>query len=135
MEVEGSMPTGVVLSMAGDANARRSRAQVLQLVESASHLPFCPHDADEVLHHFLQRILDLVRPFAMSPAFERVERSARGVVHLLEIDMAGLLILGVFRGEFARPFAKHEEIREGVSTEPVGAVDAGRTLASSEQPR
>ena len=66
VQVERRVPAGVVLAMAADADAaRRARAAGRDL-ERALHLGLVPHDADEVLHHLLQRVLHLVRALALT---------------------------------------------------------------------
>src|SRR5262245_41651680 len=62
-EIEGCVPAGVELAVAGDADAAGALPKALEAFERAGHFVLAADNADKVLHHFLQIELDLVGPF------------------------------------------------------------------------
>ena len=121
--------------MSADTGAVRPRAQLFEAVERALHLGRVPHDADEILHHVLERVLDLIGTLSARAARERLERALRGFVDLPGVDRAGGLRLRELRGVFTRALAEHEQIRQRIAAQPVRPVDARRTFAGGEQSR
>ena len=102
--------TGPSNAVAADANGLRARAQRANAIERALHLFLGADDADEVLHHLLQRVLHLVRSLAGRPAIERFERAALGFDKLQRIDTAGLLALGELGRMFTSALAEHQQV-------------------------
>src|SRR6516162_11043923 len=105
------MPRRVVLAMASDADAARALAQCRETGERPPHLGFVSHDADEILHRFLQSVLDLVRPFTRGAPLERLDRKARRFVDLAAVNRRRALLPGEPCGRLAGSFAENEQIR------------------------
>ena len=59
---------GLYSRLPADAHPRRALPQPSDPLERALHLRRGPHDPDQVLHHHLQLLLDLVGPLAVGPA-------------------------------------------------------------------
>ena len=133
VEIEGGVPAGVVLAMSADADAARERAQPRQTFERPLHLRLGAHDADQVLHHVLQLVLNPVRTLAVAAGGERLDGARRGFVGLAASMGRLRLGFGELRGEFTRAFAEHQQIRQRIAAEPIRAVDAGGALACREQ--
>ncbi len=82
------MPPGVVFAVAaGDSDACGALLERDDRLERVFHLDLGPHDADLVLHHRLQFVLDLVGAFG-GAALERLEGPPRRPVHLRLVDRA-----------------------------------------------
>ncbi len=68
-----------------------------QSLESLNHLLLAPDDADQVLHHFLQIMLHLVRTFGvparLAGAFKRLQRLPGRFFDLRVVDLAAGQIL------------------------------------------
>src|SRR3954468_13847618 len=71
LEIERRVPSRIVLAISGDGNLGRPLSETPQRVECALHLLFAADDADELLHHRLQIVLDLERALAAG-AVERL---------------------------------------------------------------
>ena len=80
----------------------------MQAIERTGHLLSPAHDANKILHHFLQVVLNLVRAFAIAAACERFEGFASRLFDLAFVDLAGLLFLCEPRSELPGAFAKDE---------------------------
>src|SRR5215217_7054392 len=74
-KVLSGVPAGVVFTMADDAGAGGAAVQLLQPDERLLHLALVADDADQVLHHRLQVLLDLERVLRGIAALERLERA------------------------------------------------------------
>src|SRR5947209_10055096 len=118
-EIERGMPAGVVFAMAADAHPARSVAQRLESRERALHFRFVSDDADEVLHHFLQRILDLVGSFSLRATLKRLQRNAGGCFDLWRLNGPGRSRSCVLRGKLACALAEDQEIGEGVTAKAI----------------
>ncbi len=126
---------GIVLPVAGTPTSARPLAQREDSLEGASHVALVAHDADELLHHVLQIVLHLVRPFAsLSLSFEGRERVLRHRGDARLVDSAGAVPACELRRMVAGPLAEHQQVGERVATEAVGAVQSRRALARREQP-
>ncbi len=66
-------------------------------------------DANFVLHHVLQIVLDLIRTLAAAP-FERFERLPRHFVYLVRVDVRRAVFLGELGCEFSRALAEDQKI-------------------------
>ena len=71
-EIDGGVPPVVVLAVACDAYVLRPGVQGLNLYQCLLHFCFGANDADQVLHGFLQVILNLVGILAGRAAIENV---------------------------------------------------------------
>ena len=78
---------GIVLPVPRDAHPGRPLTQPGDALERAFHLGSGAHDADQVLHHHLELLLDLVGAFAGRAALERLERLPDRVVHIGRGDL------------------------------------------------
>src|SRR5206468_829857 len=76
-EIQRRVPAGIEPTMAGDSHGARTLPQFLKTIERALHLVLASHDADEVLHHLLQVLLDLIRTFVASATDVAVKRLQR----------------------------------------------------------
>src|SRR5438874_4001810 len=63
LQIERSMPPRIVLTIAGDAHSLRSRFQSFDSLEGAPHFLLASNNADQLLHHFLKCVLNLIRTF------------------------------------------------------------------------
>ena len=103
--------------------------EALQPLERLAHLRFLADDADEVLHHVLQIVLDGVRVLARSrrdrtaPAPWRPPRST-----CASSMRRRAVLLRERRGVLAGALAEDDQVRQRVAAEPVGAVQARRPL-------
>src|SRR5437868_5532852 len=104
------MPPGVVLPVAGDADACRALTKLLQPIERALHLGLGSDDADEVLHHFLQGILHVVGTLSGRAAVEWLERAAGRLVGLRAVDSGSRVAGRISSGIFAGAFAEHKDV-------------------------
>jgi hypothetical protein len=86
VQIERGVPARVVLAMPADADPARSITQRPEALERAPHLGLVPHDADQVLHHLLQRVLHLVRALGLAAAREGLQGPPRGFVDLPRVD-------------------------------------------------
>src|SRR5262249_8364936 len=92
-QIERRVPAGVVLAIALDADRLGALLETLDGLERAHHLLLAAHDADQVLHHVLQVVLDLERPLGVPAALEGRERILRGSLHLGAVDLARAILL------------------------------------------
>src|SRR5688572_11039167 len=113
------MPAGIVFAIAGHADATDPSPKRLQAVQRARHFIFFPDDADEVLHHFLQIMLYLVRAFGLGTAREWFQSFARDFFKLILVNGASLVFLRKFCGKLHGPLSEHDNVRERVATEPI----------------
>ena len=119
-----------------DAGARpRARAGPCSFSWRLAHLGFLADDADQVLHHVLQVVLDGVGVLAGRAALERRQRPRGGRVDLRLVDRRRAVLLGERRGVLAGALAEDDQVRERVAAEAVGAVQPGRRFAGREQAR
>src|SRR6185312_7823413 len=86
LEVECRVPTGIVLAVPRYADARRPAFERFDPRHRALHLRRLAHDADEVLHRLLQRLLHLIRSLGGRRALEWRERLAGRTVDLARVD-------------------------------------------------
>src|SRR5450759_2759484 len=86
LEIERRVPSGIVLAVAPDGNFPRSLSQNFEGVQRAPDLLLAPHDPDELLHHRLEIVLHVVRPFPSILSVEGLQRGADDGVRLLRID-------------------------------------------------
>ena len=135
VQVQRRVPAGVVFAVAADADTCRPVAAAAPSPSSARCISSSFRTMPtRLLHHLLQRVLHLVRPFARRVALERLERpAARPSSTCAGVDGAAALVLRVLRGMLAGALAEHEQVGQRVAAEPVGAVDAGGALARGEQ--
>ena len=84
--------------MAGHANARQRLLEPVDLHQRPLHIRFLSHDADAVLHRFLQLHLKLVRVFALFAAIEGRERVADGALHGLFVHARRAVLAGELSG-------------------------------------
>ena len=129
------MPSVVVLAMAGDARAPGSFAQVLDRFQCLLHFALHAHDAYQVLHRFLQVVLDLVRILARGAVVERRERGCGGVLHLGFIDLRCAILAREFGSILAGALAEDQQVGERIAAQAIGAVQARSCFARRKQPR
>ena len=126
-QIERGMPAGIVFAIAVAPRRWLPFFKLREAYQRALHLFFAAHDADQILHHVLQLVLHFIRGDAAG-AVERCERLTGDLIHLLRIDGAGAVRFRELRGILAGELAEHEKIGKRISTQPVGAVQAGRAL-------
>ena len=134
-QVEAGVPAGVVLAVPGHADARRTLVERRDPGDRFAHLALGAHDADQVLHRLLQVGLHRVGVLGRAAAFERRQRLGHRPVDDGVVDRRLRVGLGVLGRVLAGPLAEHDQVRQRVAAEAVGAVDAGGALAGGEQPR
>src|ERR1043165_2356057 len=132
-QVEGGVPAGVVFADGGGAGFGGASLELGEAVEGAGHFVFLADDADEVLHHVLEGVLDLVGGFAGGASVEWGECGLHRRINggLVDFDLA--VVLGELGGVFAGSLAEDDEVGEGVAAEAVGAVEARGDLARGEE--
>ena len=90
LQIDRGVPAGIVFPVAVDGDILGPFPKLMQSVEGAQHLVLAPDNANQVLHHFLQVMLNLVRPFGVSRRFrgalERFQRLAGGFFDFAVID-------------------------------------------------
>ncbi len=130
------MPARIVGAVPVDAQPPGALSQSGQLLHRTRHLALAPHDADQVLHHPLQFMLDAVTARAVIArlALERRQRGARRSFHLARVDLPCATIAGEARRVRAGALAEDEQVGERVPAQPVRSMQAGGALAGREQP-
>ena len=113
-QIQRRVPAGVVFAVAINRDLPGAFPEFSHPVERPDHFVLAPHDADEALHHFLQLVLHLIRPFGAAAgaraAIKRFERLPRGRFNLRVIDLSGAVFLRKFCGKFSGAFAEHNQI-------------------------
>src|SRR5207249_1439862 len=108
-EIHCRVPAGIETTKADDTDGARTLPQLLKAIERTLHLVLAANDADEVLHHLLQVLLDLIRTFVASAAdvaVERLQRATDGFFDLRGVDLARVVFLRVLRGKFPGALAE-----------------------------
>ncbi len=134
-EVEGEVPAGVVLPVALHAELLGARLELLDLDERLAQLVGLADDPDQALHDVLEVLLDRVGVLA-ALHLERRQRRGGGRLHLLVGDLGRVLpdAVGVVRRVVAGAAPEHQQVRQRVAAEPVGAVHAAGHLTRGVQP-
>jgi hypothetical protein len=100
------------------------------------HFTFGANDADQVLHRFLQVVLNLIWILAGSAAIEGLSAAlAWPGAAPRQPRAAGLIALGEFRGIPAGAPSEYHQVRERIAAQPVGAVQSRRRFSRGKQPR
>src|SRR5687767_15847449 len=118
------MPARVILAVAGDAEARRAGAEVLDPRQRLLHLRLLADDADEVLHGVLQIRLEPIGVLALITGVERAERIARRPLDRRLVDAGRTMFAGKLRSVLAGALPEDDQIRQRIAAQPVRAVDA-----------
>src|SRR5665213_997195 len=80
-QVERGVPTRIVLAITIHAHPCGSRSELFDPSQRLAHVVLLSHDAHQVLHRLLERLLYLIRSFSLARAtIERLERAPSGVV-------------------------------------------------------
>ena len=128
------MPAGVVFAMAGDADATGALVECRDLGDRLAHLAFGADDADQALHRLLQVGLHGVGVLCRPAALERRGPPLlQGSIHRRRIHGRLRILPGVLRRVLAGALAEHDQVRQRVAAETVGAVDAGGALTGGEE--
>src|SRR3977135_3181611 len=104
------MPARVEFAVSGSCNFARAFPQLREAIQGAFYFFLGADDADQLLHHLLQIVLNLIRTLArpvLGP-LEPFERHLRRRVDGGVIDFSKLILFREFRGEFAGAFAERE---------------------------
>src|SRR3954447_10586559 len=80
------MPAVVVLAMARNTDATGSSPKLFYDFERALHLIPGANDADQVLHRFLQVVLNLIGILAGMTGLKRFDRSSRDSLRLVVVN-------------------------------------------------
>src|SRR6267143_3292188 len=134
LKIQRCMPPRIVLAVARNGYLLGPLVKSSERVERAAYLTFLAHDADEVLHHRLEIVLDLVRVFAVLPV-EWLERRARDLISLVRIHPRRRLSSGELGGVLPGTFAEDQQVRKRVAAETVGAVQSRADFPRGEQSR
>ena len=105
-----------------------ARLQLLHALERPLHLVLAADDADQVLHHVLQLVLDLERAAGVARRARTAPAPSLTAASTCSASSAALagVLLGVLGGVLAGALAEHEQVGQRVAAQPVGAVDARR---------
>src|SRR5579885_479450 len=124
------MPSRVVLSIAINQHLLVSVMQFYQTVESLPHFVFLPNDADQVLHHRLQVLVDRKRIFgAIRSVSKWRERPVCRLVDLLLVIRAQGILLGKFGCMPPRSPTEDKQVRKRISSQSIGAMQTGGGFA------
>ena len=107
LQVERGVPARVVLTVATHAHARRASCQGLDAGQRLLHLMLRAHDAHEILHVFLQRLLDLIGAVRRGRALEGRERCFGGRLYLAFVRDRAPLLARELCGVFACPLTEY----------------------------
>ena len=102
------MPAGIVFAIASHADLARALPQPTNALDGALHLLALAHDANQVLHHVLQLVLDLIRGFLLGLFVKKGQRPAGRLLHLAGIDLAGGVVFGESRRILAGALAEYK---------------------------
>ena len=103
------MPSWVVFAVTCDADIFVSLLEFFDLDEGQLHFLFSTHDADQVLHCILERILNRKWIFT-SGTIEDLFDFLSVLVDLRGINFDSSIRLGKLCGVFACEFSKHDKI-------------------------
>src|SRR6185295_3820162 len=136
-KVEGGMPAGIVLTVAGDRDLRSSLPQAVDSLQCTLHLGFISNDANKLLHHLLKLELNLIRSLrdrvCLICSVERLYSPARCFFDLRAFDLTGTVFARELRGELTGALPEHQQIRQRVTTEPICSVNAGCAFTRRKQ--
>ena len=85
-----------------------ARAQFGDHFQGLLHFAFGADDAHQVLHGFLQVVLDLVGVFTRRAAVKRLQRGFGNGVDLRQVNGRGAIVSGEFSSEFSGALAKNQ---------------------------
>src|ERR1700760_2544469 len=111
LQIDSSVPARIVFPMSVHGDGLCPRPKLAQSLQSSNHLLFAPHNAHQVLHHFLQIVLDLIWTLRAAGAIERFQGLPRSLFDSLLIDLSSAAFFAELRSEFSGAFAKYQEIR------------------------
>src|SRR5262245_25985250 len=111
--------------MTADADARGPLLELLDPTQRLLHLAFHPHDADERLHRVLEIRLHFVWVLARVPALEWRQRILKGLLRQPIVHASLTVFARPLGGVLTGALAEHDQIRERVAAQTIGAVDAG----------
>ena len=135
---ERGVPAGIVLAVAINGDVPGALRKFGDAVERLVHFLLAPHDADEILHHFLQIMLHLIRPFGaaagLAPRSNGSSAWRAASSTCASLIWPGAVFLGKFRGEFAGALAEYNQIGQRISAQPVRPVQARGRFARGKQP-
>ena len=106
------MPSRIVLPVSCHRNLARPFSQRLQRVQRPPHLVFASHDPDQLLHHRLQIVFDLIGALTILTALpiERLESEADDVIRLLRIGPRRCLSARVLGSKLPGAHTEYEQI-------------------------
>src|SRR5512141_87986 len=109
------MPARIVFPVSRNEYSGGPISQRGQALEGLLHLLLATNYSNELLHHFLERVLNLVRAFrrrACRVATEWLERVCRCLVYCIRRYVSRRGIRCELRGMLAGELSEHEKIRE-----------------------
>src|SRR5580700_4449422 len=124
-QVVGQVPAGIEQARALHVHTPGAFVELFELYQGLLEIAFGAEDSHQLLHGLLQIAMDGVGRFAIS-ILEWGQHLLLGLVDLRLIDGRLADFFGVLRGCHASPSSKHEQIGEGVSSQPVRAMQACR---------
>ena len=110
VEVEGGVPAGVVLAVALGGGLLGAGLEFGEPVKGRGHIRLVADDADLVLHHVLQVVLDVVRVLAALVLVEGREGLGVGVLDLGPVDRRRAMVGSPLGGVLTRELAEHEQV-------------------------
>src|ERR1700733_7984255 len=102
------MPAGIIFPVPVHSDGLRPLPKLAQAVQSSNHLLLASHNANQVLHHFLQIVLDLIWTLGVAGALERFQRLPRSLFDLRFINLSSAAFFAELRSEFSGAFAKYQ---------------------------
>src|SRR5688572_18776420 len=106
------MPTGVVFPVTGYRDVLCPLPETGDRIKGLLHFFFATDNADQILHHHLEVLLDLVWSFTLATciAVEGFQRPARDRIDFIPVDRAGAVILRILRRVFTCPLSAHQKV-------------------------
>src|ERR1700733_2533960 len=134
-EVHGGVPSVVVLTVARDTRADGPRLQLRDHLQCLLHLVLGSHDAHQVLHLFLQIVLNLVGILSGKAELEGDEGGGGCSLKLLLVNGCRHTVAPrKLRGVPSGASSEDDEIGERIAAQPVCAVQSGRYFSRREEP-
>src|SRR2546423_3573779 len=112
LQIKGGVPPRIVLPVSSNRHLPRALTQRFESFQCATDLFLAAHDADQLLHHSLQIVLDLVGALFAALPIERLQCGSHDLVSLLGVCSRCCLPSRVFGGVFARAHSEYQQIRQ-----------------------
>ena len=133
LQIDRRVPAGIVFAIAVDGDAVRRAPEACSMPSSARSISSSRRTMPtRSLHHVLQIVLHLIRPFGAAAGSRRVRTApaprCAAASTCASLICAGAVFLRELRGVFAGALAEHDQVGERIAAEPVRAVQARRRI-------